>query len=166
MISIQLDPATVWLHEESPGNRAFFLIPTIHVSSSMMMLVFSQPTWWQWALQFDHITCFIYSSKNVCCFSWAINIWAPHTAGPVHCFKQSPIYQCQDNTSIYVTPYQWEDGVSGSESDRCFDVTEATANFHYISSTIQRKWGQEYILVTYDGLKLDDSSGTQGMLSW
>lgn len=47
------------------------------------------------------------------------------------------------------------------------DVTEATANFHYISISlaIQRKWGQEYILVTSDGLKLDDSSGTQGMLS-
>ena len=45
------------------------------------------------------------------------------------------------------------------------DVTETTANLHYVSSAIQRKWGPEYVLVTTDGLKLDDSSGTQGMFS-
>ena len=27
VLLIQLDPATVWLHEESPGNRAFFPDP-------------------------------------------------------------------------------------------------------------------------------------------
>ena len=42
------------------------------------------------------------------------------------------------------------------------DVMEATANLHYVSSAVQRKWGQEYTLVTYDGLKVDDSSGTKG----
>ena len=42
------------------------------------------------------------------------------------------------------------------------DVTEATANLHYVSSAVQRKWGQEYTLVTSDGLKVDDSSGTKG----
>ena len=41
------------------------------------------------------------------------------------------------------------------------DVTEATANLHYVSSAIQRKWGPEYVLVTSDGL---DSSGTQGRI--
>ena len=44
------------------------------------------------------------------------------------------------------------------------DVTDTTANLHYVSSAIQRKWGSEYVVVTSDGLKLDDSSGTQGML--
>lgn len=42
------------------------------------------------------------------------------------------------------------------------DVTETTANLHYVSSAVQRKWGPEYTLVTSDGLKVDDSSGTQG----
>ncbi len=42
------------------------------------------------------------------------------------------------------------------------DVTEATANLNYITSVVQRKWGEEYSLVTCDGLKVDDSSGTQG----
>ena len=40
-------------------------------------------------------------------------------------------------------------------------VTEATANLDYIRQAIQRKWGAEYVLVTSDGLKLDDSA--QGM---
>ena len=44
------------------------------------------------------------------------------------------------------------------------DVTETTANLHYVSSAIQAKWGPKYVLITSDGLKLDDSSGTQGML--
>ena len=42
------------------------------------------------------------------------------------------------------------------------DVTEATANVHYIGNAVQRKWGNEYILVTADGLQIEDSSGTQG----
>ena len=44
------------------------------------------------------------------------------------------------------------------------DVNEATANIYYISAVVQKKWGNEYILVTGDGLKIEDSSGTQGML--
>lgn len=42
------------------------------------------------------------------------------------------------------------------------DLTEATANVNYVTSVIQRRWGSEYVMVTSDGLKIDDSSGTQG----
>lgn len=42
------------------------------------------------------------------------------------------------------------------------DLTEATANVNYVTSVIQRRWGTEYVMVTSDGLKIDDSSGTQG----
>ena len=41
-------------------------------------------------------------------------------------------------------------------------VSEATANVIYISSVIRQKWGEDYVLVTSDGLQLEDSSGTQG----
>ena len=41
-------------------------------------------------------------------------------------------------------------------------VTEATANVMYVSSVIRQKWGEEYVLVTSDGLQVEDSSGTQG----
>ena len=42
------------------------------------------------------------------------------------------------------------------------DVTESSANVHYIGNAIQRKWGNDYILVTGDGLQIEDSCGTQG----
>lgn len=42
------------------------------------------------------------------------------------------------------------------------DINEATAKVYYISGVIQKKWGDEYVLVTADGLRIEDSSGTQG----
>lgn len=42
------------------------------------------------------------------------------------------------------------------------DISEATANIHYISSVVEKKWGADYVLVTSDGLRIEDSSGTQG----
>ena len=33
----------------------------------------------------------------------------------------------------------------------------------YLSSMIQEKWGEGYVLVTSDGLRLEDSDGTRGM---
>ena len=43
------------------------------------------------------------------------------------------------------------------------DLSESTANVHYITSVVQTKWGHDYVLVTSDGLRIEDSSGTQGM---
>ena len=45
------------------------------------------------------------------------------------------------------------------------DVTESTAHVNYIASAVQRKWGSQYVLVTSDGLQIEDGSGTQGMNS-
>ena len=42
------------------------------------------------------------------------------------------------------------------------DVTEGTANINYISSVVQQKFGIDYVVVTADGLRIEDSSGTQG----
>ena len=43
-------------------------------------------------------------------------------------------------------------------------VTEETANVLYLSHVVKGKWGSEYVLVTADGMELEDSSGTQGEL--
>ena len=40
------------------------------------------------------------------------------------------------------------------------DVTESTANTY----AVQRKWGAQYVIVTSDGLPIEDGSGTQGRL--
>ena len=42
-------------------------------------------------------------------------------------------------------------------------VVESTALISYLSSMIQEKWGEGYLLVTSDGLRLEDSDGTRGM---
>lgn len=42
------------------------------------------------------------------------------------------------------------------------ELVEATANVDHILGVVQRKWGTNFILVTQDGLKLEDAPGTQG----
>jgi len=43
------------------------------------------------------------------------------------------------------------------------DIGESTANVDYILTVVQRRWGEDYTLVTSDGLELHESSGTRGM---
>ncbi len=52
-----------------------------------------------------------------------------------------------------------------NERQEHVDITEATANVVYINSAIRSKFGDDYVVVTADGLKIEDSSGTQGNLS-
>jgi len=42
------------------------------------------------------------------------------------------------------------------------NVTESTANVGHITNVIQEKWGYDHIVVTSDGLKVEDSAGTRG----
>ena len=41
-------------------------------------------------------------------------------------------------------------------------VNESTANVDFITTCIQRRWGYDYVLVTNDNLRVEDSAGTQG----
>lgn len=43
------------------------------------------------------------------------------------------------------------------------EIVDATANVEHILGVVQRRWGSEYVLVTQDGLQLDDAPATQGM---
>ena len=45
------------------------------------------------------------------------------------------------------------------------DLVESTANVEYILTLVQRRWGEDYIIVTNDGLQLEDSPATQGIVS-
>ena len=53
-----------------------------------------------------------------------------------------------------------------SENQTYVTVTEGTANLDYVSQAVQRKWGSHYVLVTSDGLKLDDSAQGIYICSW
>ena len=46
------------------------------------------------------------------------------------------------------------------------DIIESTANVHYIRSAVQKRWGSDHVLVTADGLEIEDCSGTQGIYIW
>jgi len=45
------------------------------------------------------------------------------------------------------------------EAQMHLDISE---NVRYILEEVQRRWGEEYMLVTLDGLELEDCEGTQG----
>ena len=42
-------------------------------------------------------------------------------------------------------------------------VDDHSANVHTVNSAIHAKWGAEFVVVTGDGLEVDDSAGTQGI---
>ena len=40
---------------------------------------------------------------------------------------------------------------------------ERSANIHTVTNAVQSKWGSGYVVVTGDGLEVDNSAGTQGI---
>ena len=42
------------------------------------------------------------------------------------------------------------------------DVTESTANVEHIVKEVQQRWGEEYVIVTLDGLEIENCEGIQG----
>ena len=42
------------------------------------------------------------------------------------------------------------------------DISESNANVKHILEEVQQRWGEDYMLVTVDGLELEDCEGTQG----
>ena len=42
------------------------------------------------------------------------------------------------------------------------DINESTANVMYLSHVIKQLWGSHYVLITADGMRIEDSSGTNG----
>lgn len=43
-------------------------------------------------------------------------------------------------------------------------LQETNANVPYVTNIMQQNWGFEYVLITADGLKLQDSPGTRGTM--
>ena len=49
-------------------------------------------------------------------------------------------------------------------SQTYIELVDSTANLEYIKGVVQRRWGTGYTLVTSDGIELEDSPATQGIL--
>ena len=43
------------------------------------------------------------------------------------------------------------------------DLKPSTANVLHVQSGVQKKWGDDYVIVSNDGLRICDSSATRGM---
>ena len=48
------------------------------------------------------------------------------------------------------------------QSQMHLDITNQTANLKYILEKIKVEWGEDYVIVTNNGIELEDSPATQG----
>ena len=150
---IQLDPTTVWLREEF-GNRFFF--PDSANAS------FDLPA---------GIDCLVVEGAAVVQGPSPVSsvpVTTPGYAGGTRPVFSSGQRKGQPTFNVKVVQASLKWLPNGKPEfnhlGQVFvDITEATANVHYIRSEVQKKWGADYIIVTADGLQLDDSPGTQGM---
>lgn len=156
---MQLDPSTVWLREES-GSRAFF--PDAQNSRFVLsddvgvliteLVAMGSPV--------PGTASFGQSTVRVPSISPPSN--EPSTSG-----LQTQSLRKNQTSSVKIIQASMKRLASGKvdfvpQNQTFVDVTEATANVNYITAAVQRRWGSDHLLVTSDGLQLDDSSGTHG----
>lgn len=153
---VQLDPATVWMREEF-GSRIFF--PDINNAC------FDLPA---------DIECLIVegtaSVPGPSSLSGGIHVATPVTTG--YTSGNRPIFsssqkkgQATFNVKVVQASLKWlpNGKPEFKQLGQLFvDITEATANVQHVQSVVQNRWGPDYVLVTADGLRLDDSPGTKG----
>ena len=48
------------------------------------------------------------------------------------------------------------------EAQMHLDIIESTAKVHHVTKEVQQRWGNQYRIVTADGLELEDCECTQG----
>ena len=84
---------------------------------------------------------------------------SPYPYRPFFHHSKSQTVNVKVGASLHETTCEWK----VCEPQQTFvDVTESTSNVNYVRNAVQKRWGEEYTLVTADGLEIEDSSGTQG----
>ena len=158
---MQLDPLTVWLREEG-GSRAFF--PDLQNSQFILsddvgvlitnLVAMGSPAQGQ--------PSFTPSAGRLASISSSLAS-EPSTSGT----QSVQAMRKTQSINVKIIQASVKRLASGKlefipHNQTFVDVSETTANVNYITAAVQRKWGAEYNLVTSDGLKVDDSSGTHG----
>lgn len=143
---VQLDPS--WLREEG-GNRAFF--PDLQNSQ----FVLSDDV----GVLITDLVAMGFAGRVASIYSSLAN--KPSTSGT----QSVPAIRKTQFINVKIIQASVKRLANGKlnfmpHNQTFVDVTEATANVNYVTSAVQRKWGSDYNLVTSDGLKVDDSSGT------
>lgn len=148
---MQVDPETAYLKEEF-GQRAFFPdannefnLPSCVGATILSLMVEGS----------------FLGSRSVGQIGASTTL--PSTPGPSSGVR--PIFSSKKELSVKVKVVQasLKKLSSGKieftrENQTYVTVTEGTANVDYVTQAIQRKWGFNYVLVTADGLKFDDSA--------
>ena len=88
----------------------------------------------------------------------------PPQAPPLFTNKKGSFYKSKDFAGNH-EKRDWESSEFKPVHQEFVEVTESTANVRYLTHVIKEKWGSEYILVTADGIRIEDSSGTQGKIT-
>ncbi len=155
----QLDPRTVWLREEF-GSRAYFpntsntefVIDAESAPFSLIVEGSSQPV----------------ASTSA---SHGVPVAVPHASSSTSALPPfRPTFPRKTHTAtVKITRASLTYNASGkSEFARLdqafFDISEDNANVPYLTNAVHQKWGDEYKIVTNDGLPIEDSSGTTGRL--
>ena len=156
---VQLDPLTVWLREEG-GSRAFF--PDLQNAQFVLsddvgvlitdLIAMGSPAQGQ--------PSFAPSVGRVAAISSSLAN-EPSTSGT----QSVPAMRKIQSINVKIIQASVKRLANGKlefmpHNQTFVDVTEATANVNYVTSAVQHKWESDYNLVTSDGLKVDDSSGT------
>ena len=156
---IQLDPATVWMREEF-GSRIFF--------PDVTNTCFELPV---------NAECLIVEGtatvQGPSSASSGVQVVTAVTTG--HTSANRPFFSSNQkksqtfNVKVVQASLKWlpNGRPEFKQLGQLFvDINEATANVQYVQSVVQNRWGPDYILVTADGLQLDDSLGTKGMFTF
>ena len=160
---LQLDPGTVWLREEAPGHRAFFPTPDLtrfNLNYDVTRAIVEGCP----LPDIERIAAGRVMSLSTAPGPSSASIGgARMTSRPV-----SAVSRRVQTVNVKVVKATMKTGNGGKaeftpQTQTFVDVTESTANVIYITTAVQRKWGSQYVLVTSDGLQIEDGSGTQGM---
>ena len=149
-----MDETTVWLREEF-GNRAFFLDQTnSHFTlpnDASRLVVEGLP-----------------QAARPAAAQVATPMPGPSGSGTTSPYPYRPFFHRSKSQTVNVKVVRAS--MKRLANGKCefanhgqtfVDVTESTSNVNYIRNAVQKRWGEEYTLVTADGLEIEDSSGTQ-----
>ena len=162
MTFFQLQLSSVWLREEHSGGMVFFpdhTSTTFNISPSdcpLTLIVEGQPEPSAAEIRPTTAASGLVSTPAVSTPRTAVDSQVPHFSGRRAATCNVKIVQA----NLHRLPGGRVE--FDPQGQMWVDVSDATANVNHILSAVQRNWGTDQVLVTADGLKIEDSSGTQG----
>jgi hypothetical protein len=174
----QVDPNDVWLRDDLdleaaylPGDDGSFNFPDdVNITSLTTLMVEGRSS--------TETTVTPRSAMHTMQRSLVVPSTPVSTSGGVQSGSSVPLFRSvtskRSTTSSYIVKIIKANMTKNHKGKPDFEplsqtfisLVEATANLDYILTTMQRRWGQDYRVVTGDGIELEDSPATQGLAFW